>query len=433
MKDKSFAEKPAESGKKSVVVGLDIGTTKIACFVGVKNDHGKIEIISRGKSESLGVKKGVVFNIDKTINSIRAAIEDTEQNCKDGNLKLSHVVVGIAGQHIRSMQTSDSYTRKNREEEISQADITTFVNNMYDLVMNPGEEIITVIPQEYNVDGEQGIKEPVGMAGVRLEANFHIITGQVSNVKNIYNCVQRDGLKISEVILEPIASADAVLSDEEKEAGIVLVDIGGGTTDVAIFHDGIIRHTAVIPYGGNIVTQDIKTGCRILERHAEKLKVKFGSALASESSEKEVVCIPGLRGQKSKEITVRNLASIIEARMVEIIEKVNNEIQNSGYAKEIIGGIVVTGGGSKLKHLTQLFEYLTGMDARIGYPNEHLANTNDESLTSPIYSTGIGLVLKGFEKNARPVENTDEEEEPVTKGKFFDKVLKGVKDLFEDE
>jgi cell division protein FtsA len=303
---------------------------------------------------------------------------------------------------------------------------------MYDLVMNPGEEIITVIPQEYNVDGEQGIKEPVGMAGVRLEANFHIITGQVSNVKNIYNCVQRAGLKISEVILEPIASADAVLSDEEKEAGIVLVDIGGGTTDVAIFHDGIIRHTAVIPYGGNIVTQDIKTGCRILERHAEKLKVKFGSALASESSEKEVVCIPGLRGQKSKEITVRNLASIIEARMVEIIEKVNNEIQNSGYAKEIIGGIVVTGGGSKLKHLTQLFEYLTGMDARIGYPNEHLANTNDESLTSPIYSTGIGLVLKGFEKNARPVENT-EEEEPVTKGKFFDKVLKGVKDLFEDE
>ena len=190
MKDKSFAEKPVKSGKKSVVVGLDIGTTKIACFVGVKNDHGKIEIISRGKSPSLGVKKGVVSNIEQTINSILAAIEDTEQNCKEGNLKLSHVVVGIAGQHIRSMQTSDSYTRKNREEEISQADITTFINNMYDLVINPGEEIITVIPQEYNVDGEQGIKEPVGMAGVRLEANFHIITGQVSNVKNIYNCVK---------------------------------------------------------------------------------------------------------------------------------------------------------------------------------------------------------------------------------------------------
>ena len=224
------------------------------------------------------------------------------------------------------------------------------------------------------------------------------------------------------------------MSEEEKEAGIVLVDIGGGTTDVAIFHDGIIRHTAVIPYGGNIVTQDIKKGCRILERHAEKLKVKFGSALASESSEKEVVCIPGLRGQKSKEITVRNLASIIEARMVEIIEKVNNEIPKFRiYQKEIIGGIVITGGGSKLKHLTQLFEYLTGMDARIGYPNEHLANTNDESLTSPIYSTGIGLVLKGFEKNARTVENT-EEEEPVRKreGVFIRKVLEGFQNIFED-
>ncbi|MEJ6505581.1 MAG: cell division protein FtsA [Crocinitomicaceae bacterium] len=430
MKDKSFAEKSSDPVNNSVVVGLDIGTTKIACFVGVKNEHGKIEIISQGKSESLGVKKGVVFNIDKTINSIKAAIEDTARNCPEGDLNLKHVVVGIAGQHIRSMQTSDSYTRKNREEEISQDDIKAFVNSIHEMVMSPGEEIITVVPQEFNVDGEQGIKDPVGMAGVRLEANFHIITGQVSNVTNIYNCVRRAGLEISEVILEPIASAEAVLSEEEKEAGIVLVDIGGGTTDVAIFHDGIIRHTAVIPFGGNIITQDIRTGCRILERHAEKLKVKFGSALASESSEKEVVCIPGLRGQKSKEITVRNLASIIEARMVEIIEKVNNEIQNSGYAKEIIGGIVITGGGSKLKHLTQLFEYLTGMDARIGYPNEHLANTNDESLTSPIFSTGIGLMLKGFEKNTRVLEPAPEED--IKKGKFFDAVLRGVENLFKD-
>ena len=430
MKDKSFAEKSVDPVNKSVVVGLDIGTTKIACFVGVKNEHGKIEIISQGKSESLGVKKGVVFNIDKTIKSIKAAIEDTARNCPDGDLNLKNVVVGIAGQHIKSMQTNDSYTRQNRQDTISKEDIAAFVNEIHDMVMPAGEEIITVIPQEFKVGDEHGIKDPVGMAGARLEANFHIITGQVSNVANIYNCVRRAGLEISEVILEPIASAEAVLSEEEKEAGIVLVDIGGGTTDVAIFHDGIIRHTAVIPFGGNIITQDIRTGCRILERHAEKLKVKFGSALASESSEKEVVCIPGLRGQKSKEITVRNLASIIEARMVEIIEKVNNEVQNSGYAKEIIGGIVITGGGSKLKHLTQLFEYLTGMDARIGYPNEHLANTNDESLTSPIFSTGIGLMLKGFEKNARVVEPVAEEE--VKKGKFFETVLRGVENLFKD-
>jgi len=435
MKDKSFAKNPVEKKSNSIVVGLDIGTTKIACFVGVKNEHGKIEIIAMGKSVSLGVKKGVVSNIAETIKSIELAISDTEKNVKDGNLVLKNVVVGIAGQHIRSMQNRGSYTRKNRKDEISKEDINAFIDDMYGLVMNPGEEIITVIPQEYNVDGEHGIKDPVGMAGVRLEANFHIITGQVSNVKNIYNCVQRAGLEIDEVILEPIASADAVLSDEEKEAGIVLVDIGGGTTDVAIFHEGIIRHTAVIPFGGNVVTQDIKTGCRILERHAEKLKIKFGSALASESSENEVVGIPGLRGQKPKEITVKTLASIIEARMEEIIHLVKYEIENSGYAKEIIGGIVVTGGGSKLKHLTQLFEYKTGMDARIGYPNEHLANTNDENLTSPMYSTGIGLVLKGFEKgnSMRLDHGANNEEESTKRGKFFDQVLERVKVLFVDE
>ena len=433
MKDKSFAKKPVEKQSKSVVVGLDIGTTKIACFVGVKNDHGKIEIISVGKTKSLGVKKGVVFNIAETIKSIERAIEDTQGNVKDGNLVIKNVVVGIAGQHIRSMQNRGSYTRKERKDEISKQDIDAFVSDMYGLVMNPGEEIITVIPQEYNVDGELGIKDPIGMAGVRLEANFHIITGQVSAVKNIYNCVQRAGLEIDEVILEPIASADAVLNEEEKEAGIVLVDIGGGTTDVAIFHEGIIRHTAVIPFGGNIITQDIRKGCKILERHAEKLKVKFGSAHAKESSENEVVGIPGLRGQEPKEITLKTLASIIEARMEEIIYLVKAQIDSSGYADEIIGGIVITGGGSKLKHLTQLFEYHTGMHSRIGYPCEHLANENSEELMSPMYSTGIGLVLKGFEQGNSMRLDHAESDEPEVRGKFFDKVLDRVKILFVDE
>jgi cell division protein FtsA len=434
MKDKSFAKKPVEKQSRSVVVGLDIGTTKIACFVGVKNDHGKIEIISMGRTKSLGVKKGVVFNIAETIKSIERAIEDTQGNVKDGNLVIKNVVVGIAGQHIRSMQNRGSYTRKERKDEISKQDIDAFVSDMYGLVMNPGEEIITVIPQEYNVDGELGIKDPIGMAGVRLEANFHIITGQVSAVKNIYNCVQRAGLEIDEVILEPIASADAVLNEEEKEAGIVLVDIGGGTTDVAIFHEGIIRHTAVIPFGGNIITQDIRKGCKILERHAEKLKVKFGSAHAQESSENEVVGIPGLRGQEPKEITLKTLASIIEARMEEIIYLVKAQIDSSGYADEIIGGIVITGGGSKLKHLTQLFEYHTGMHSRIGYPCEHLANENSEEFMSPMYSTGIGLVLKGFEQgNLMRLDNSEEEGAGGVRDKFLDKVLDRVKILFVDE
>ena len=440
MKDKSFAKRSAQNKSngsaidQSIVVGLDIGTTKIACFVGVKNDHGKIEIISMGKSKSKGVKQGVVFNIGETIESIEKAIEDTQQNVDEGNLVLKHVVVGIAGQHIRSMQNRGSFSRKDLSREISQKDIKDFIKDMNGLVMNPGEEIITVIPQEYNIDGLPGIKNPIGMEGSLMEANFHIITGQVSNVKNIYNCVQRAGLEIDDVILEPIASADAVLNEEEKEAGIVLVDIGGGTTDVAIFHEGIIRHTAVIPYGGNVITQDIKKGCKILERHAENLKVKFGSAVAKKSSENEVVCIPGLKGQQPKEITLKTLAHIIESRMTEIILLVKQQIDNSGYADEIIGGIVVTGGGSKLKHLTQLFDYKTGMSSRIGYPCEHLANENNQDLMSPMYSTGIGLVLKGFEKgNSMSIVSKEEEGDDDDRGKFFSKVLDGVKNFFVDE
>ena len=379
-----------------VVVGLDIGTTKIACFVGRKNEHGKIEILSMGKTESLGVMRGMVSNIEKTIQSINGAVAEAEERT-EGKLKIKTVNVGIAGQHIKSIQHRGIHTRTNIESEISQEDINRLVDDMYKMAMPPGEEIITVLPQEYIIDNEVGIKDPIGMSGVRLEANFHIITGNIGASMNIHKCVERSGLKVKDIILEPIASADAVLTDEEKEAGVVLVDIGGGTTDVAIFHEGIIRHTAVIPFGGNVITDDIKEGCTIMKRQAEKLKQKFGSALASESQENEVVAIPGLRGRAPKEITIRNLASIIQARMEEIIDLVHFEIRNSGYEKKLIGGIVVTGGGSQLKHITQLFEYVTGMDSRIGYPTEHLANTNNEAIKSPMYATGIGLVHKGFE------------------------------------
>jgi cell division protein FtsA len=374
-----------------IVVGLDIGTTKIACIVGRKTAHNKIEILSMGKSESVGVTRGVVSNIEKTVQSIIAAVEEAQSRV-DGELHVRVVNVGIAGQHINSLQHRGMLMRDNTEKEISQSDIDNLVEDMYKLVMQPGEEIIHVLPQEYIVDAEQGIKDPIGMAGVRLEANFHIITGQIAAAKNIKKCVDKAGLEVDEMILEPLASSEAVLSEEEKEAGVVLVDIGGGTTDIAIFQDGIIRHTAVIPFGGNIISEDIKEGCTIMKRQAELLKVKFGSALASECQENEIVCIPGLRGREPKEISVRNLASIIQARMEEIIEHVYFEIKNSGYEKKLIGGIVVTGGGAQLKHITQLFEYITGMDSRIGYPNEHLAPTTlVDNITSPMYATGIGL------------------------------------------
>ena len=443
MKDKSFVEKEdSGQGNTRVIVGLDIGTTKIACFIGRKNEHNKIEIISMGKSESMGVMHGVVANIEKTVQSITAAV-NAAQLCKEGTLSIKNVYVGIAGQHIKSIQHRGMYTKRDNTSEISQEDIDFFVDDMHKMVMPPGEEIIDVIPQEYIVDGSPEIKEPIGMAGVRLEANFHIITGQINNVMNIKRCIERANLNVRDIILEPIASADAVLSDEEKEAGIVLVDIGGGTTDIAIFQDGIIRHTAVIPFGGNIITNDIREGCQILSRHAEALKIKYGSASASENKENEVVCIPGLRGREPKEITLKNLSNIIQARMEEIIELVNYEIKNSGYSKKLIGGIVVTGGGAQLKHLTQLFEYMTGMDTRIGYPTEHLANSNDiENIESPMFSTGIGLVLQGFKKldNIKDSVDITSIKEEVTKhsnrerrGTFFDKFLNKTKEFFTDE
>lgn len=442
MKDKSFVEKEdSGQGNTRVIVGLDIGTTKIACFIGRKNEHNKIEIISMGKSESLGVMHGVVTNIEKTVQSIISAVSEA-QSCDGGSLIIKNVYVGIAGQHIKSLQHRGMYTKRDNTSEISQEDIDFFVDDMHKMVMPPGEEIIDVIPQEYIVDGSPEIKDPIGMAGVRLEANFHIITGHFNNVMNIKKCIERANLNVKDIILEPIASADAVLSDEEKEAGIVLVDIGGGTTDVAIFQDGIIRHTAVIPFGGNVITNDIKEGCKIMQRHAEALKVKYGSASAAENKENEVVCIPSLRGREPKEITLKNLSSIIQARMEEIIELVNYEIKNSGYSKKLIGGIVVTGGGAQLKHLTQLFEYMTGMDTRIGYPTEHLANSNEiKNLSSPMFSTGIGLVLQGFKKfeNNNTIDELNSKEQikkhsdPEKRGNFFEKLLTKTKEFFTDE
>ena len=396
-----------------IIVGLDIGTTKIAVIVGRKNEHGKIEILGYGKVPSIGVKRGVVANIENTVQSIREAV--AEASAKSG-VDIKYVNVGIAGQHIKSLQHRGSMIRENFDSEISQEDIDKLCNSMYNLNMNPGEEILDVIVQEFSIDGEHGIAKPKGQNGRLLEANFHIIIGQTAAAKNIYKCVRKAGLEVVELILEPIASSDAVLSEDEKEAGIVLVDIGGGTSDVAIFHEGIIRHTAVIPLGGEIISEDVKEGCSIIKKHAEELKIKFGSALARENKEEEIVAIPGLRGRPPKEISLKNLASIIQARMEEIIEHIYYEIKNSGYEKKLLGGIVLTGGGAQLKHIAQLTEFITGFDTRIGYPNEHLSNEIPPEMASPMYATGIGLVeigIERFEKEQDKLKETEEEpEEP---------------------
>ncbi|MDB2349888.1 cell division protein FtsA [Flavobacteriaceae bacterium] len=384
--------------ENKISVGLDIGTTKIVAMSGIKNEYDKTQILGQGKSVSLGVHRGVVNNITQTIQSIQQAIQEAEQSSGE---KISSVTVGIAGQHIRSLQHSDYITRANSELVIDEGDIERLINQVHKLVMLPGEEIIHVLPQEFKVDGQAEIKEPIGMYGGRLEANFHVVVGQVSSIRNIGRCIKSAGLDLEGITLEPLASANAVLSSEEKEAGVALIDIGGGTTDLAIFRDGIIRHTAVVPFGGNVITEDIKEGCSIIEKQAELLKIKFGSAWPGENKDNEIVSIPGLRGRDPKEITLKNLSKIIHARVVEIIEQVYVEIKNYGHEeqkKKLIAGIVLTGGGSQLKHLKQLVEYITGMDTRVGYPNEHLAGDSDKEITSPLFATSVGLVMDGLQR-----------------------------------
>jgi cell division protein FtsA len=378
----------------AVMVGLDIGTTKISVIVGKKNQFGKLDILGTGRAISNGVTRGIVSNIDKTVSSIIEAVKMAELK---SSIKIDKVFIGVAGQHIKSLQHRGEIVRDNVEIEIGKADIEKLKSNMFKLITIPGEEIIHVIPQEYTVDGEDGIEEPIGMSGVKLEANFHVITAQVGAVKNIIRCVERAGLTAKDLVLEPFASALATLDDDELQEGVALVDIGGGTTDVAIFLGNIIRHTAVIPFGGNVITKDIKAGLEILENQAELLKIRFGSAMYTDDQENVMVSIPGLRGRPHKEIAVRNLSEIIGARYKEIIDLVYHEIKASGYEHKLMTGVVLTGGGSLIRNLRQLVAFVTGKETRIGYPNEHLGTDSKDLVVSPMYSTGVGLVLKGFE------------------------------------
>ncbi|MCR9014986.1 cell division protein FtsA [Aquiflexum gelatinilyticum] len=376
-----------------LIVGLDIGTTKICAIIGRKNEFGKLEVLGMGKAVSDGVIRGIVTNIDKTVNAIQKAMQDASDMA---DVDIGEVIVGIAGQHIRSTIHHGVIIRQPNQDEITVDDVRRLSNDMENIVVPPGNTIIHVMPQDYIVDYEDGIKDPVGMSGSRLEADFHIITAQTTAINNINRCVKRANLISQDLILEPLASSLSVLSEQDKEAGVCLVDIGGGTTDIAIFYDNIIRHTAVIPLGGNIITADIKEGCMVLHHQAELLKTKFGKAIAEEANPNEIVSIPGLRNRQPKEISIKNLAAIIQARMEEIIEYVQNELVASGHYKKLTGGIVLTGGGSQLQGVSQLFEYMTGLDTRIGYPNEHLGKSKIEEVKSPMYATSVGLVLAGF-------------------------------------
>jgi cell division protein FtsA len=450
--------------EQPIIVGLDIGTTKIAAIAGRKNEFGKLEILGFGRANSNGVKHGQVLNIDETIKAIKMALD----NCyaSNPNLEISEVYVGIAGHHIKSLQTRGDIVRQQTEDEITQREIDQLIADQYKTYIPAGDQIIDVIPQEFTVDNFQNIPNPIGYGGVKVGANFHIITGDKNAIRNINRAVEKSGLHTKDLVLQPLASAAAVMGQEDLEAGVAIVDIGGGTTDLAVFYEGILKHTAVIPFGGENITNDIKTGLGVLKTQAEQMKVQFGSALANEAKANAFITIPGLRGMPAKEISVKNLANIIQARMNEIMDFVTYHLKQVGLDNKMLnGGIVLTGGGSQLKHLIQLTEYITGLNARIGYPTEHLTAGHIEELAKPTYSTCIGLILKGYSdyehnrkqfeqsfaklevpETLRKADTVDEmiatveiaEEEKMGKNRksikdFWGKFKDGIIDLFKEE
>ncbi|HYW96633.1 MAG TPA: cell division protein FtsA [Bacteroidales bacterium] len=434
--------------KDQIVAAIDIGTTKIVTIVGRINENQRLEVLGMSRTASKGVKRGVVLNIEETVNAIESTVADARTI---SGVRFNDIFVGIAGQHIKSIRNRGYINRDSYEDEITRKDIQRLVEDMYKIPVDVGEEIIHVLPQNFIVDSETGVKNPVGMSGKRLEANFHIVVGQIASARNIEKCINRVGLNVKQLILEPLASSEAVLTSDEKEAGVALVDIGGGTTDVAVYYDDIIRHTAVIPFGGNVVTRDIKEGCSILQRQAESLKVQFGSSLGDLAQEDKVVTIPGISGREPKEISFKSLAYIIQSRMEEIIDAVMYEIENSGFMDKLAAGIVLTGGGAMLRHLPQLVKFKTGMDVRVGFPNERLVAEASEDVNQPMYSTSIGLLLKGYdylrEHNERTnvAENATEtgvspemetkirDKKFLSGGKIFESLKNAITDIFDED
>ncbi len=384
------------NNEQPIIVGLDIGTTKIAVIAGRKNEFGKLEILGFGRANSNGVKHGQVLNIDETIKAIKTALE----NCyaSNPNLEVNEVYVGIAGHHIKSLQTRGDIVRHDTDSEISQKELDQLIADQYKTYIPAGDQIIDVIPQEYTVDNFQNIPDPIGYGGVKVGANFHIITGDKNAIRNINRSVEKAGLVTKDLVLQPLASSAAVMAEEDLEAGVAIVDIGGGTTDLAVFYEGILKHTAVIPFAGENITNDIKTGLGVLKTQAEQMKVQFGSALSNEAKTNAYITIPGLRGMPAKEISVKNLANIIQARMSEILDFVTYHLKQVGLDNKMLnGGIILTGGGAQLKHLIQLTEYVTGLNCRIGLPTEHLSAGHIEELARPTYATCLGLILKGYD------------------------------------
>ena len=406
-----------------IIVGLDIGTTKIACFIGQAGEDGKIKILGWGKTTSIGVQHGEVKNIIDTAEDIRRAVDEASEKA---NYEVTEVYVGIAGKHIKSMQNRGSIMLSEPSKIIDKNDIKQLIDNQRNIMLPAGEEIIHIIPQTFYVDKEELTVNPIGVPGNCLEAVFHIVTGNTKCLENIKHSVINAGLRIKGVVLEPIASAESTLGDDERKAGVALVDIGGGTTDIAIFEKGVIRHTAVIPIAGNLITKDIHEGCTIARfEQAESLKIKFGCCLPSEVNADDIVSMPGLRGQPPREISMKTLAGIIGARANMILELVGREIELAGFAKKLIGGIVLTGGGAQLKFIKELTSYITAQPTRIGIPNEYLETPSE--IEHPMYSTGVGLVLYGL-KEEKDKQDTKQNKKQETSFVDFDNAAEAIEE-----
>lgn len=381
-----------------IIVGLDIGTTKVCVIVAAIEDGDHLNILGIGRSTNEGMTRGTVTHIDRTVHSIQRAITDAEIQ---SGIKIRAVNVGIAGDHIQSFQSRGVIAISNPDNEIKRKDVERLIQDTKRVALPTDQRIIHVIPQEFIVDGQDGVYDPIGIAGVRLEANVHIITGSITATQNIYKCVERAGLEVNDLVLEPLASSYAVLEDEEKEVGVVLVDIGGGTTDIAIFEDRVIRHTAVLAIAGKKVTEDIRKGLGIPNDQAEKLKREHGYAFLKDVMNDVSITLPGLGGLSPMEINRTLLCQVIQPRMEEIIEIVGMEIKRSGYSKHLHSGIVLTGGGALIKGTTSLAQEILGMPVKIGIPGGFHAGLVRE-VENPMYSTCVGLILHGFRNQVRP-------------------------------
>lgn len=378
----------AKKADKNLIVGLDIGTSKVVAIVGEMSPDEEIEIIGIGSSRSRGLKKGVVVNIESTVQSIQRAIEEAELMA---GCEIHSVFAGIAGSHIRSLNSHGIVAI--RDNEVSVSDVDRVIDAARAVAIPADQKILHILPQEFVIDSQEGIKEPVGMSGVRLESKVHMVTGAVSAAQNIVKCVRRCGLDVDDIILEQLASSYAVLTEDEKELGVCLVDIGGGTTDIAVFTDGSIHHTAVIPIAGDQVTNDIAVALRTPTQHAEDIKVRYACALTQLANSEESIEVPSVGDRPARRLARQTLAEVVEPRYEELFNLVQAELQRSGYEDLIAAGIVLTGGSSKMEGVVELAEEIFHMPVRIGVP-QYVSGLSDV-VKNPIYSTGVGLLLFG--------------------------------------